>query len=528
MEPEQLRAALARITGGSVDVRETHISWVFLTADRAFKLKKPVVLPFLDYGTAAQRARMCAEEVRLNRRLAPDVYLGVRSVIDAPGGLELADPTDRRALDYVVEMRRYDEHRTLAARLHSGELTLGDVEAVGERLAAFHAACPPVRGVDGGAEAIAGEVMRNVDELLTIAALEPERRRTHELRRFLAAFVAARHAELDDRRRRGLVREGHGDLRAEHIVVGPPLAIVDCVEFDEALRTLDVADDLAFLVMDLTARGGERFAAAALRGYRAAGGDCGEESLLSFFAVHRALVRAKVLLLAAAQRPPGAAARGHLSAQSRELIALAEGFAWRARRPLVLVVCGPPASGKSTLALDLAEVSGLPRISSDLVRKGLAGLAATVPGRPEHYREEFSLATYRELGQRAAREASRHGGAVVDATFRRRAHRAAFAAAFAAAAPLVFLRCDAPLEVLTARARERARDPHRVSDAGADVVFHEHARWEELDEVPAPDRTVLASDRPAAELRADVLAWLDQRLVSSAPRGTTSTAHDAS
>ncbi len=528
MELEQLRAALERTTGERVEVHETHISWVLVTRDRAFKLKKPVVLPFLDYGSPERRRRMCAEEIRLNRRLAPDIYLGVRSVIDAGAGLELGAGNDPRALDYVVEMRRYDERRTHAARLHSGELTLPDAEAVGGRLARFHAECRVVPRRRDGARATGHELRRNVEELLAVAELAPERRQIHELGRFLAAATAARAGELDARRREGLVREVHGDLRAEHIILSPEIAVVDCVEFDEELRTLDVADDLAFLLMDLTARGGERFAGAVTRGYRAAGGDCGDDQLLSVFAVHRALVRAKVLLVAAGQRAPGAAAHGHLSAQARDLIGLAQRFAWRARLPFVLVVCGPPASGKTTLAVALAEESGLARISSDVVRKRLAGLAATVAARPRHYTEEFSLATYRELGQRAAQEVARHDGAIVDATFRRRAHREAFATGFGAAAPVAFVCCDAPLEVRAARAQVRSREPGRVSDADERVVAQEHGRWEELSEVAAPDLLTVASDRPVAEVRADVLAWLDQRLPSSLPRGTTSTAHDAS
>jgi uncharacterized protein len=528
VELEQLRAAFERTTGERVEVHETHISWVLVGGERALKLKKPVVLPFLDYGSPERRRRMCAEEVRLNRRLAPDIYLGVRSVVDGEDGLELATENDSRALDYVVEMRRYDERETLAARLHRGELTRRDAEHLGDRLARFHAACRPVHRRRGGRRATEYELERNVAELLAITELGGERRQIGELGRFLAAAAGARADELEERRRHGLVRDGHGDLRCEHVVLRPQLAVVDCVEFDQELRTLDVADDLAFLLMDLTARGGERFARAVVGGYRTAGGDCGDDQLLSLFAVHRALVRAKVLLVAAGQRAPSAAAHGHLSAQARDLIGLAGWFSWRARLPLVLIVCGPPASGKSTLAATLSDESGLARISSDVVRKRLAGLAATVAAQPRHYTDEFSLATYRELGHRAAKELARNGGAIVDATFRRRAHRAAFASGFAAAGPVAFVRCDAPLGVRAARARARRSDPSRVSDADERIVAQEHGRWEPLHELAGRDLLAVRSDRPAAEVRADVLAWLDQRLASSSPRGTTSTAHDAS
>ncbi len=528
MKPEQLRAALARTTGARVAVRETHISWVFLAGDRAFKLKKPLVLPFLDYGSVGRRRRMCGEEVRLNRRLAPEVYLGVSAVIETPDGLALAAETDPRAVDYIVEMRRYDERRTLAALLHSGELALADADAVGRRLAAFHEGCRPARGALGGARGVLAETSRNVEELLGVAKREAEQRDARELGRFLAAFAEAHRSDLDERHRRSLTREGHGDLRAEHVVMGPELQIVDCVEFDERLRTLDVADDLAFLLMDLTARGGGRFAERVKESYRRAGGDCGDDALVNFFAVHRALVRAKVLLVRAAQQPEGGSDHGHLSAQARDLIRLARLLAWRARLPLAIAVCGPPASGKSMLAAVLSEESGLAPISSDLVRKGLAGVAPTAAAGAQHYREEFSVATYHELGRRAAREVSAHGGAIIDATFRRRGHRDAFVAAFGTAAPIVFVQCDAPADVLLARARARRRDPRAVSDADEAVVARERERWEDLDEIEPAARTIVASDRPVTGVRGEVLAWLDQALAAGGQRGTTRTAHSES
>src|SRR6185312_13480954 len=148
----QLRAALERLDAGDVQERETHISWVFLVGERAYKLKKPLVLAFLDYGTVARRRQMCLEEVRLNRRLAPSIYLGVRSIVAGPSGLELSGEGDRRALDYVVEMRRYDEARTLAAELGRREVRGPEIADVGRALAAFHADCPAMTGPQYGTQ----------------------------------------------------------------------------------------------------------------------------------------------------------------------------------------------------------------------------------------------------------------------------------------------------------------------------------------------------------------------------------------
>lgn len=510
MDPDALRAGLARATADEIELRETHISWVFLAGDRAYKLKKPLVLPFLDYGTPERRREMCREEVRLNRRLAPEVYLGVRGIMPGADGAELTDERDPRAIDYVVEMRRYDERRTLAATLDRGELAESEVVEIARTLAGFHARCPRAEDVTSGGRWIERELDRNVEELLGVVEHRVDRERVRALGRFVAGFVAARWDELDARAERGLIRECHGDLRAEHVILGPAVSVVDCVEFDPGLRTLDIADDLAFLVMDLTALGGERFARELVDTYRAAGGDPGDDALLSFFAVHRALVREKVLLVRA--RQASAENGGDEGPRAGDLLAIAERFSWRARLPLALVLCGVPASGKSHLASTLARASRLPLLSSDLVRKGLAGVAPSQSASAEHYGEEFNRATYTELGRRAALQVRAQGGALIDATFRHRRDRDAFADAFGGAAPLLFLECVAPVEVLAQRAISRERDPARVSDATLPIVLRERAAWEPLDEVPARAHLAVRTDRPVPSIVADLLGLLDERL----------------
>jgi aminoglycoside phosphotransferase family enzyme len=411
----------------TVDVRETHISWVFLAGDRAYKLKKPLVLPFLDYGTPQRRREMCREEVRLNRRLAPDLYLGVRAVVATPDGLALGTEDDPRAVDYLVEMRRFDESCTLAARLDRGELKRGEVVAVAQVLAQFHARARRVAAVGVPVLAVERRMTENFHELLAIVEQRVEVEWVLALERSAHAFVVAHAQMLDARARRGLVREVHGDLRSEHVLLAETLEIVDCIEFDPGLRELDVADDLAFLVMDLVANGGERFARTLVSAYRDADGDPGEDRLIAFYAGYRPLVRAKVALLRAAQHSASSSEHGRESAAARDLLALAERFAWQARLPLVIVLCGVPAAGKSHLAQALAEVSHLPHVSSDVTRKRLAGIRHQQRAGSAIYTPDFNRMTYAELGRRAARQTATRGGALVDATFRHRDDRDAFA-----------------------------------------------------------------------------------------------------
>jgi len=514
---DEVRTALARPgfymhPVDRVELRETHISWVFLVGDRAYKLKKPLVLPFLDYGSPARRGEMCREEVRLNSRLAPNVYLGVRAVVECAGGFELAAEDDPRAVDYVVEMRRYDEECTLAARLERGEVKQSQIVEVGRRLAVFHQQARRVPAPGVPALAVERRMTENFHELLAIVEQRAEIEWVLALERFTHAFLVAHVQMLDTRARRRLIREVHGDLRAEHVLLGDPIEIVDCIEFDDRLRELDVADDLAFLVMDLVARGGERLAQTLLSAYRNAGGDLGDDQLIAFYAAHRALVRAKVTLMRAAQHPASTSAAAHESSLARDLLSLAERFAWRARLPLVIVICGSPASGKTQLAQALAEISHLPHLSSDVTRKEIAGVEPQQRAGCEFYSSEFSQLTYSELGRRARQATKACGGAIVDATFRCRSYRSAFTASFADAAPLLFVECWAPAGVLASRAARRDRQTDGVSDASLSVVVRESAAWEPLGELPPEAHVTLRSDRRVEAQLEDLRALLDRRI----------------
>jgi aminoglycoside phosphotransferase family enzyme/predicted kinase len=500
----------------AVEVRETHISWVFLAGPRAYKLKKPLVLPFLDYGSVEHRRAMCEHEVELNQRLAAGVYLGVRAIVDRDGRLQLGPPGPD-AIEHVVEMRRFDEAETLAAMVLAGRATAEIVAAVGRRLASFHAEAPPCRigeEVLAGVERVADG---NFEALLSgVGALAHPR--LFAAQRFADAFVAGHAATLAVRAASGRVREGHGDLRAEHVLIGDGVRVVDCVEFDVELRTVDVGADLAFLVMDLARLGRPDLGHILVDAYRHAGGDPGSDELIAFHAAIRAWVRAKLAV------PPESGARTPPQEQTAaqeealELFALGERFAWQARLPLTLIVCGPPASGKSELARRLSEVSGLAVIGSDETRKQLSGLEPASRAPQEAYSAAATVRTYAELGRRAATQLGVSGGAIVDATFARRSARQAFSAACVGlAAPLVF-ECRAPAAVMQARARTREADPQHVSDAGPETAARLRRRFEPLeDDVPAARHFVLRTDQPVASIVEDVTTMLDRRLAEPPP-----------
>jgi aminoglycoside phosphotransferase family enzyme/predicted kinase len=489
-----------------VELHETHISWVVLAGATAYKVKKPVRLPFLDYGTLVSRRECCHAELELNRRFAPGLYREVVALVPrGREGLEVASEHDPRAVEYAVVMDRFGEATTLAARLAAGLATEADLAAVGAAVAGFHAASTIEH--DGTARLVA-VVEETLETLADAGALS---RLLADLTRFCRSAFERFVPELAQRAASGHVRDGHGDLRAEHILLAGGVEAVDGVEFDRELRVGDVGYDLAFLVMDV-ARRDDSLARSLLQGYRAAGGDPGSEPLLALLCAVRALVRAKIDFLRAAQLT-GAAADERI-ARAIELLGVAERFAWRSRLPRVVCVAGLAASGKSTLAEALAAAAGRTVLSSDRLRKLRAGVDPYERAKPSSYGDAESRAVYVELARRAADTSDREGGVIVDATFRRTADADAFAEADPAAAAAAWVVCEAPPAVLLERAR--ARELRRsVSDAGPSVVAAELAGHRGRFHAPAPPLARLDTTRPVPELLSQLAGLLDERNAST-------------
>ncbi len=287
-------AGLIESLGPSVELRETHMSWVLLAGERAYKVKKPVHFGFLDLREPTARRRACEEEVAVNRALAAGIVLGVRAVVPHDGGCSLAGAEAPDAVDWVVEMRRFDEGRTMASAIRRNALRDEDVSATARTIARFHADAvrPPVADWSGH---VTRAWRENLDELALAGGIALAAGRVEAWDRFASGFLRRRAAELDARARMGRVVDGHGDLRAEHVVLDQEgVTIVDRLEFDPLLRRVDVADDLAFLVMDLHALGAGWAAEELVTAYRDAGGEPGDTPLV---AGRRACPRQR--------RPPG-------------------------------------------------------------------------------------------------------------------------------------------------------------------------------------------------------------------------------
>jgi uncharacterized protein len=281
-----------------VELKQTHMSYVFLAGEYVYKVKKPVRFDFADCWTLGMRYELCREEVRLNRRLAPEVYLGVVPIVRDRRRFLLGDESrnfDPKALEYAVKMRRLPEDRMFDRLVRTGEANTALIDQLAKRLASFHQGASTAAGWRyGSATAVRRLVLGNLDESERFLGDTITERQFNAIDDYLKGFLAAHWALLNDRVRQGRVRDGHGDMRCEHICMTRGIQIFDCLEFSERLRYADVASDIAFLAMDLDSLGASRFADELDRAYAEETADETFPTLINFYKCHRACVRGKV------------------------------------------------------------------------------------------------------------------------------------------------------------------------------------------------------------------------------------------
>lgn len=335
----------------SVQVIETHISWVFLTDRYAYKLKKPVQFEFLDFSTPELRRSACLDEVRLNKRRAPDVYLAALPITrDSDGTLELNGRGEE--IDWVVQMRRLPAKMALDVVLREDRLAPEDAEAIAMHLTDFYARLPPQPlSADVYRQAFDRHIRDNGVALL--AALPAERTRIRRIQTAQLRYLNVQAELIDDRVAAGRIVDGHGDLRPEHIYLDGRPIVIDCIEFSVELRTVDIADELSFLSMECQHLGDGRLGELVLAKYQRVCKDQIPESLLDFYCSYRALVRAKVALLRSQQQTNDASRPS--ADVIRKYIDLADHYAAALGPPCVLIVGGLMGAGKSTLARKVAD-----------------------------------------------------------------------------------------------------------------------------------------------------------------------------
>jgi aminoglycoside phosphotransferase family enzyme/predicted kinase len=488
-------------------VAETHTAVVFFVGDRAYKLKKPVVFGFLDFRSRDVREAVCRREVELNRRLAPDVYLGVVRLTcgSNPDGLD----------EPLVAMRRLPADRRLARLVATGADVRDDLRRLAHLLAAFHAGADTSAEVAAVAsrDATASRWEANAAEMAPFVGPILDPVVGERVIRLARRYLAGRGPLFAARIRRGRVKDGHGDLLAEDIFCMPDgPRVLDCIEFDDRLRWGDVLADVAFLAMDLERLGRPDLAAAFLASYREFAAESWPESLAHHYVAYRAQVRAKVACLRAAQgdAPSVGAANDPMA------LALAHLEAGRVRLTLV---GGLPGAGKSTLAAGVGDALGAVVIRSDEVRKQRAGVDVN-DRRPAAldaglYAPQATADVYAELLAEARTCLANGQSVVLDASWRDPSWRAAARAVAAqAVADLAELRCVAPRDTIEARVRLRAAVGGDASDATVAV-----ARAMAEAEEPWPEAIAIDTRPSRDEVLRSALYRLSPRLPEPSSRG---------
>ncbi len=502
----------------AVEFIETHISWVVLRESDVFKLKKPVELGFLDFSTLELRKAACEREVELNRRLAPDVYLGIVPLRRADGHLSFEG--DGEVVEWAVHMRRLDDTDRADIRLAQGRLQPSDITRIASRLAEFHAQarCDAETSAFGTAQAIATNVRENFAQTPLRRYLSEAQAR--ELTEQQLNAVQGRATRFDARIDAGRVRDGHGDLRLEHIYLDDDgaITILDCIEFNDRFRYADVGSDLAFLAMDLSAHGHVELSEHLVAEYAKASGDFDLYEVLDFYEGYRAFVRGKIASFVADDASVSAVHRSRAVASARRcfMLALASG-----RRsllsPSVVAVGGVIASGKSTVSERLSLEMSAPIVDADRTRKQMIGVRATQPVHEGSwqgaYDPKFTEEVYAEVFRRAGVVLRSGRPVIVDASFRGRALRdRARELAAQHGVPFRLVECRIDYALAKERLRERAKRAS-VSDGRLEIFDDFVAKWEDIDELPKHEHLVLDTSKPVettlTTLRASVQTWPD-------------------
>jgi uncharacterized protein len=468
---------------------ETHVSFIFLTDRFVYKVKKPVDYGFLNFTTVDRRRFYCEEEVRLNSRLCPELYLGVVELRESAEGAGFTG--QGKVIDYAVKMKRLPEQRMLSHLLERNEVSAGEMAQLGAFIGKFHDNAQ--RGERIASFGSIPSIRRNWEENFSQAApFQEETLRAQDLsllRRWVERFLAANETLLAERVAGGFIRECDGDLHVGNICLGDSICIFDCIEFNERFRYIDTASDIAFLLMDLEYAGRRDLAPPFLQGYRQQTGDRVPPELLGFYMGYRAFVRGKVksFLLKEPGLPP--AQLSEAKSEAARYFRLARGCALRERlRPALIITCGLMGSGKSAVALEIGFQLGVRVERSDLVRKSLPSPAAGPPARDAasgelydggSYAPCYNEATYRALLQRARQELQAGRGVIIDATFRRRSDRERFRAlAQELSLPFFIIETRCPERLIRERLEKRRLDPDEPSEATWQLFPSQKAEFE--------------------------------------------------
>ncbi len=478
-QPELISALMQPAVYGhaviNIQLIETHISWVILTGDFAYKIKKPVNLGFLDFSTLEKRLFCCEEELRLNRRLAAEIYLDVVAITGTPAQPVLQGAG--AAIEYAVRMVQFPQQAQLDNMLTQGKLHSQHIDAIAVMVANFHQRTDiaPADSNFGDPQHVYHPVAENFSQIREHLQTSDYESELANLENWSKTSYATLTPVFEQRKHDGFIRECHGDMHLRNLVWfnNKPMAF-DCLEFNPALRWIDTLSEVAFLVMDLDDREQSALARRFLNNYLQQCGDYQGIQVLRFYLVYRALVRAKVAAIRAGQRGITAPEQNEAIAEFQTYLRLGRSYI-RARTPTLIITRGMSASGKSTLTLPLLEATGAIRIRSDVERKRLFGIDPAADSKTDIgegiYSAAAGIKTYEKLKQLAEVVLDAGFTVIIDAAFLKSEQRQPFRQlAEAKGIPFIILEFTASAETLRKRIRVRA---HEVSDADLSVLEHQ-------------------------------------------------------
>jgi len=490
----------------AVAVLQTHISWVVLTGPYAYKVKKPVNLGFVDFSTLAKRHFFCQEELRLNRRLAPQLYLEVVAIYGTPERPRLHGPG--APIEYAVKMVQFAQETLLSHCIDAGQLQVAHIDRLAHEVSAFHARIATADPLShfGTPEAIYQPVQDNFQYLSDVIDDPVRQAHAREIEAWCQCTFAARRADFVARKRDGFVRECHGDMHLGNmILLDDDVVIFDCLEFNEDFRWIDVASDVAFLTMDLEDRRRPDLAHRFVNGYLEATGDYGLLVPLPFYLTYRAMVRAKVAGIRLGQSDLSPEEAEHVREAFGSYLDLAARYT-RPSRPRLLITHGLSGSGKTYGTQRLVEATGAIRIRSDVERKRLYGLTplerSTGRSELDLYAPDVTQRTYVHLAQQAARVVAAGFTVVVDATFMKRVQRDTFRRlAQKLGVPFTILEFRAHEETLRRRVAHRSAQADDASEADLAVLHGQFAALEPLTAEEQVYALTINTDTPQAPQR---------------------------
>ncbi len=497
-----------------VELVQTHISVIFLVGDLVYKIKKPVDFGFLDFTTLEKRKYFCEQEVILNRRLCPEIYLGVVEIRKKDGKIFIGKEGGE-VVEYAVLMKKLPAEKMMDHLLAQGKVSPSLIQKLASKIALFHMEAQSGEEISsyGQLQVIRQNIEENFAQTEKYIGQSLPLNSFQDIKENAYRFLTRRKSLFAQRIKLGMIRDGHGDLHLKHICFHDEILIFDCIEFNDRFRYGDVAADIAFLLMDLDYHGYPQLSADLAAYYLRNTKDWPLYLLLNFYKSYRAYVRGKVTSFRLEEKELTAQENEIILKEAQQYFSLAHYYAQRMNEPAIFMVGGLIGTGKSTIARALGNQLNWPILSSDVIRKELAHLTPQTRCLENFqqgiYSPDFSHKTYQALWAKAEQILHAGDSVILDASFNKKKYREmGLELASRCGAKLLFLECLCPEEVIKKRLAQRAGDTEEASDGRWEIFADWQKDYEEVKELNPSIHLVLDTRLSLDELLGSIFHYL--------------------